>query len=200
MLEISDKYKGIEIDVNFNNSDLYFDVTHGLEDSISLSLEKYFKYFSENDKKIWIDFKNLTEENVENSLNIFKSLIKKYNLDKERFIIESSNFEMLKYYKEMGYYTSYYVPYLKLEKMSSKEIEEWKRKIKDIILTGNVSAISFPGYLYPFVKSIDTNIDLLTWEDGKKWQQLYKKKINIEMLKDKQLKVILVKEKGKYHR
>ena len=26
------------------------------------------------------------------------------------------------------------------------------------------------------------------------------KKINIEMLKDKQLKVILVKEKGKYHR
>lgn len=34
----------------------------------------------------------------------------------------------------------------------------------------------------------------------KKWQQLYKKKINIEMLKDKQLKVILVKEKGKYHR
>lgn len=51
MLEISDKYKGIEIDVNFNNSDLYFDVTHDLEDSISLSLEKYFKYFSEMIKK-----------------------------------------------------------------------------------------------------------------------------------------------------
>ena len=200
MLEISDKYKGIEIDVNFNNSDLYFDVTHDLEDSINLSLEKYFKYFSENDKKIWIDFKNLTENNVENSLNVFENLIKKYNLSKERFIIESGNFEMLKSFKEKGYYTSYYVPYLKLEKMSSKETEEWKRKIKDIILTGNVSAISFPGYMYPFVKSIDTDIDLLTWEDGKKWQQLYKKKINIEMLKDKQLKVILVKEKGKYHR
>lgn len=84
---------------------------------------------------------------------------------------------MLKYYKEMGYYTSYYVPYLKLEKMSSKETEEWKRKIKDIILTGNVSAISFPGYMYSFIKSIDTNIDLLTWEDGKNGNNYIRKKL-----------------------
>ena len=200
MLEISEKYEGIEIDVNFNNSDLYFDVTHDLEESINLSLEKYFKYFSKNNKKVWIDFKNLTEDNVENSLNVFDNLIKKYNLNKERFIIESSNFEMLKYYKDNGYYTSYYVPYLDLKNMSFDEIEKEKVKIKNIILTGNVSAISFPGYMYEFIKSINTNIDLLTWEDGKKWQELYRKKINVEMLNDSQLKVILVKEKGKYHR
>ena len=200
ILEISEKYKGIEIDVNFNNDKLYFDVTHDLDKSIELSLEEYFKYFSKNDKKIWIDFKNLTERNVENSLNVFENLLRKYNVDRKRFIIESNNFEVLQFYKEKGYYTSYYVPYLDLENMTSEELEEWRLKIKNITLTNNVSAISFPGHMYSFIKSIDVDIDLLTWEAGEKWQMLYYRKITREMLKDEELKVILVKEYGKYHR
>ena len=200
MLEISDKYKGIEIDVNFNNSKLFFDVTHDWDESINLSLEKYFKFLSQNNKKVWIDFKNLKGENVNNSLCVFENLLKKYNLNKDRFIIESSNFELLKYYKEKGYYTSYYVPYLDLKNMSLAEKEEWKIKIKNIIFTGNISAISFSGYMYSFIKDINTDIDLLTWEDGKWWQELYLRKTTRNMLKDSQLKVILVKEKGAYHR
>ena len=162
MLEISEKYKGIEIDVNFNNDKLYFDVTHDLDKSIELSLEEYFKYFSKNDKKIWIDFKNLTERNVENSLNVFENLLRKYNVDRKRFIIESNNFEVLQFYKEKGYYTSYYVPYLDLENMTSEELEEWRLKIKNITLTNNVSAISFPGHMYSFIKSIDVDCLLYT--------------------------------------
>ncbi len=203
MLEISEKYKGIEIDVNFNNDKLYFDVTYDLDidvnfnndklyfdvtydldKSIELSLEEYFKYFSKNDKKIWIDFKNLTERNVENSLNVFENLLRKYNVDRKRFIIESNNFEVLQFYKEKGYYTSYYVPYLDLENMTSEELEEWRLKIKNITLTNNVSAISFPGHMYSFIKSIDVDIDLLTWEAGEKWQMLYYRKITREMLKN----------------
>lgn len=34
MLEVSNKYTGIEIDVNFNNSKLFFDVTHDLNKSM----------------------------------------------------------------------------------------------------------------------------------------------------------------------
>lgn len=35
---------------------------------------------------------------MENSLNVFENLLKKYNLNRERFIIENNNFELLKYY------------------------------------------------------------------------------------------------------
>lgn len=200
MLELSDKYTGIEIDVNFDNTKLFFDVTHEIEDSISLSLEEYFKYLNKNDKKIWIDFKNLTEENVENSLEVLENIIYEYNVDKTRFIIESSNYKMLKSFKEKGYYTSYYVPYLDIDNLSEEELKYWKNKIKYITLTGNVSAISFPGYLYPFIKNIGIKADLLTWEDGKEWEILYLTKMTRNMLKDEKLKVILIRELGNYSR
>lgn len=200
MLEVSGKYKGMEIDVNFNNTELFFDVTHNIEDSINLSLEEYFKYLNKNDKKIWIDFKNLTEENVENSLEVLENIIFEYYVDKTRFIIESSNYEMLRFFKERGYYTSYYVPYLDISNLSEEELKYWKNKIEYIALTGNVSAISFPGYLYPFIKSIGIKINLLTWEDGKKWERLYLTKITRNMLKDEQLKVILIMDRGNYSR
>lgn len=200
MLEFFDKYTGIEIDVNFNNIELFFDVTHEIEDSINLSLEEYFKYLNKNDKKIWIDFKNLTEENVENSLEVLENIIYEYNVDKTRFIIESSNYKMLKFFKEKGYYTSYYVPYLDIGNLSEEELKYWKNKIEYITLTGNVSAISFSGYLYPFIKNIGIKIDLLTWEDGKEWERLYLTKMTRNMLKDEKLKVILIRELGNYSR
>ncbi len=200
MLELSDKYTGIEIDVNFNNIELFFDVTHEIEDSINLSLEEYFKYLNKNDKKIWIDFKNLTEENVENSLEVLENIIFEYDVDKTRFIIESPNYEMLKFFKERGYYTSYYVPYLDISNLNKEELKYWKNKIEYITLTGNVSAISFPSYLYLFIKSIGLKIDLLSWEGGKEWERLYLTKITRNMLKDEQLKVILIMDIGNYSR
>ena len=64
-----------------------------------------------------------------------------------------------------------------------------------------VSALSFPGCWYTEIKeSLNRSIDLLTWEHRSSQLQLLLSSVGREMLFDPQLKVILVKDKGKYHR
>lgn len=63
----------------------------------------------------------------------------------------------------------------------------------------------FQRYLFQDIcillyKSIGIKINLLTWEDGKKWERLYLTKITRNMLKDEQLKVILIMDRGNYSR
>lgn len=188
-------YPGIEIDVFFNRKKMFFDVTHDKETSTNLSLEEYFKYFS-NDKKIWLDFKNLTTENSEEALKILDKLLLKNKIDKSQVIIESSNFEELKKYKENGYYTTYYVLYHNSKKMSFDEKVLLKERIIKIIQTQNVSAISFSGNLYPIIKEFNIKIDLLVWEAGLTWQKLFLKKYKMKykMLEDEQVKIFLVHE------
>lgn len=95
-------------------------------------------------------------------------------------IIESSNYQSLKPFKQNGYYTSYYVPYYSKEDLNDKK-DIIIAQINQIIQSGNISALSFAYYLYDFIKEakfkIDKNgkkvdIDLLTWNEGDDYKQI----------------------------
>ena len=64
-----------------------------------------------------------------------------------------------------------------------------------------VHALSFPGWWYSTIKeNLNRSIDLLTWKHRTtQWQLLLTPKGH-KMLDDPELKVILVKDKGQYHR
>ena len=64
-----------------------------------------------------------------------------------------------------------------------------------------VRALSFPGWWYGTIKKhLQSDIGLLTWKHRTTEFELRALPTNWKMLKDPQLKVILVKAKGHFHR
>ncbi len=194
--ELSSKYKGVEIDVFFDKEKLEFYVGHDLEKEMEISLEQMLERIDKN-KKIWLDIKNLNITNYVELLKKLNELLKKYDLDKNNFILEGDKYELLSFYKKEGFYVSYYDKF-ELENKTKDEIEKWKRNLE--MIQKYVSAISFTEKKYKYIKNFNLNIDLLTWTSSKEWEFLYLKKEKRKMLQDNQVKVILVKEYGNYHR
>ncbi|WP_096020502.1 hypothetical protein [Campylobacter lanienae] len=154
--------------------------------------------------RIWLDFKNLTKENEKSALKELDKICDEIKFNKSNLIIESSNYQSLKPFKQNGYYTSYYVPYYSKDDLSNNK-DKIINEINQIIQSGNISALSFAYYLYDFIKEakfkIDKNgkkvdIDLLTWNEGDD----YNKNSNTKAFYDPQIKVILAGAKKKGYR
>ena len=151
--------------------------------------------------KIWLDIKNLTLENRITALSSLNKLMEYFQIKKERLIIEGQNWKALEVFTQNGYYTSYYIPYDDPDNLSRKEQKCFIKGLQEIVDRKVVSALSFPGCWYTEIKeSLNRSIDLLTWEHRSSQLQLLLSSVGREMLFDPQLKVILVKDKGKYHR
>ncbi len=92
------------------------------------------------------------------------------------------------------------MPYYDSKDLESKQTSDnIRHDIQAIIDSGNVNAISFASYLYPFIKESNftlngENIDLLTWNEGANWV------LNMitDMFADSQVKVILAGERGEW--
>lgn len=103
------RYNGVEVDVMFDMDTEKFDVRHPMNSSIGLSLGEYLSHL-DHGKGLWIDFKNLNEENRISSFNRLNKIIKKYNISKKNLRIESLNPKNLMLFQEAGFKTSYYLP------------------------------------------------------------------------------------------
>ena len=194
------QYPNIEADVIFLNNRT-FDVTHDESESIGLNLSTYFAYMREHSGKIWLDIKNLTSENKESMLSSLQRLARHYHISKERLIIESPDWESLDIFTKNGFYTSFYVTYEPSCKLNEEEKHKYIKELQRIADSKTVCALSFPGFWYRTVKErLGRSIDLLTWEHRKTQLQLLLSPQGRKMLSDPQLKVILVKDKGAYHR
>lgn len=204
-------YQGFEIDVHFFDDvpKPYFDVGHdGKKTSIALNLETMLKALVQNNKflphtlTLWLDFKNLSLQNQNKALEELLRLCKNYKINPHSIIVESNNYEALGKFKQAGFFTSYYMPNYTKEELENSP-EKITKDLKNIVLSGNVSALSFSYYLYDFVKEahlgyelngVWEDLPLLTWNEGKSWEENAQEKA----FADPQIKVILVGEKGNY--
>ena len=101
----------------------------------------------------------------------------------------------------LSYYTSYYVTYDEPDDLSEEEVDDCIEELQEIADKEVVSALSFPGYWYTEIKEgLNRSIDLLTWKHRSSQLQFLLSSVGREMLADPQLKVVLVKEKGRFHR
>ena len=96
-------YKGLEIDLVFKDKQDILDVNHPPEKSNNINLDKYL-YELGNLKQIglWLDIKNLNENNYLRIYNRIDLLVKKHNLNKTRILIESTNPEFLSPFVKTG--------------------------------------------------------------------------------------------------
>lgn len=194
------KYPNIEVDIVIRNNHI-FDVTHDIDTTFNLKIASYFDYMQEKDGRMWMDIKNLTSENKLSVLSRLNMLINHFEIEKERLIIESSNWEALATFTENEFYTSYYVPFDEPDELDDEEIDSCINELQKIADSRAVCALSFPEDWYDEIKDkLDRPIDLLTWRHRDSQLEVLLTPSGRRMLNDPQLKVILVKDKGDYHR
>lgn len=125
------RYAGIELDLVFDKKTQTFDVNHPPAESIGLTLETYFSHYNSGIQGgIWLDFKNLTAVNAESSLDRLLVLTEKFQLDRNKIIVESQQPEHLGVFKNAGFKTSYYLPAF-MNKLSEEKLQ---KKIAEINL------------------------------------------------------------------
>lgn len=134
-------------------------------------------------------------------LSELESLCAKHNLTPDRLIIESPDWQTLELFTRNGYYTSCYVPFDKPSRLSNNEIYDCLHRLRMVADSGCVRALSFPGWWYAVIRQhLNRNIDLLTWKHRTTQFEFFLTAEGHRMLRDPQLKVILVKDKGNFHR
>ena len=145
--------------------------------------------------------KNLTAGNKYGALERMNEMTEYFQIAKDRLIIEGKDWKALEAFTQDGYYTSYYVTYDEPDDLSEEEVDDCIEELQEIADKEVVSALSFPGYWYTEIKEgLNRSIDLLTWKHRSSQLQFLLSSVGREMLADPQLKVVLVKEKGRFHR
>ena len=168
------KYAGVELDLVYFENENNFDVSHDKQSTLEYPIDNFMNAIK-NNQHIWLDYKNLTAENAEVSLKRLNHVLKEYDIDKERCIVESHNFRALKIFHDAGYYTSYYVPVDNKKFLNNKQGEElFIQQVRQAVQSGNVNAVSFPITYYDLVNKIDIDVDYLTWHTGgERWIEFY---------------------------
>ncbi|MGL4294007.1 MAG: hypothetical protein ACRCSQ_10575 [Bacteroidales bacterium] len=199
--EFINEYDGFECDILLRE-DSILDITHDEPVSWNISPDPYFQVLSSGaERHVWFDFKNLNKENVEEVESLFDELVQKYNISKNQLIIEGGDTAALRVMKGAGYYTAYYVPMIKDSRMSANESDSFYKRIDLIANSGAVDALSFYVRQYESIKRYVSNgIDFLTWAHHETKEQLSLFPRGRKLLKDQQVRVILVKDKGNHHK
>lgn len=105
---IASNYGGLELDIIFDGT--FFDVNHGPEPSIGLTLWDYVDTLSNKNVSLWLDFKNLNADNCLSAVCKLDSICDRFSLDRSKIIIESQSPQYLSFFSDRAYLTSYYLP------------------------------------------------------------------------------------------
>ena len=200
MEEQEKRFENIEVDLVYRGNGI-FDVTHDADTTFGLHINPYLKEIAKDKDHMWLDIKNITDDNCQNLREDLDSLCDIYHVNKNQLIIESSNWEALGDFTRDDYYTSFYVSFEKPSHLSEEEIEVYIDSLQFIADSKQVCALSFPGWWYDEIKEeLERPIDLLTWKHRTTQLEFMMTPSHFEMLEDPQLKVILIKSKGHFHR
>lgn len=165
--EKTQNYFGAEVDVLFDPEKNFFDVHHNTDESTGLNLENILKSATVMKKFVWLDFKNLTDDNVSQALTELNRLVEDFNW-KDKIIVESPNAKALTLFTDSGYYTSYYIPMItsrwaKLYGMNENERLSFIEKTLAQTKGTRFIAVSSDYRLYELVKFYFPKHDRLHW-------------------------------------
>lgn len=187
--ETSSSFKGVELDIVWENN--YFDINHPPVKSINLSLSEYFSSLP-NSKKIgiWLDYKNLTEDNAYSSAEYLDSLTRHYNFNKSNIFVESRFPQYLLDFQKKGFTISYYLP-PGLNELENDNIYELKELINSKLNANKDIYISAPFSDYSYMHKHFPEKNKLLWHLGS--LKGLSKKLNIyRALLDSKVKVVLL--------
>jgi hypothetical protein len=154
-------FKGVEVDVFFEEGKKVFDVRHH-GNYQGNSLLNYLQNINNNELYFWIDLKNLNKKNVFTVVERLNKLIEN-GVRKEHLIIESKNIELLVLLQSEGFYVSYWLPSFNLFR-SIYEVYQVKGNLKKY----KPNAISCSYHNVDFYSRKFPNYNLHCWTNGLK--------------------------------
>ena len=105
------KFNGIELDIVYNDTLDRFEVYHPPQPFTGVLLSDYEDFFTDNPEiGVWLDFKNLTMDNMKASHQRLLSHNFTRTLSRKRILIESNYYHALRLFQESGFQISYYLP------------------------------------------------------------------------------------------
>lgn len=175
------KYNALETDVVYSDGvlflshDIHIDIkasTPHLESILSY-LNQYYtdnKIENEYQKTIWIDLKNIDEYNYGNIINILNTYVDKYNITRNKIIIESRNVSILPHFSKQGYLTSYY--FIPSFSNNPQEDELVIKELKNNVEKYYVDFISCNVKYFRIVNKLFPNKYKNYWYDGSSIQMI----------------------------
>jgi len=171
---LNDGFRSFEVDLFFDDKTNSFRTGHNVED-VGINFEDFLIYCKNNNinlKKVWLDIKNATSENIlqiQKKLEIFDNI---YNV-KNIFLIETQlTSNLIRKLSDDMWYTSYYLPtnFIKSlnEKKDEENIEKYITKLVNQLEKQNIKSISFDLSIVDFVEkylnnNINSKIDFNVW-------------------------------------
>ncbi len=165
------KFQRIEFDVFYDEKSDLILMGHGKGAPTGGTLKEFLVFENNKFSKLWIDFKNINQNNIKKIKNRLDKLDIEFNL-RSRSMIESgmrsSEFSIL----SKKWYTSYYLPTGNLLKVikenNEKKAREYTLELVKQLKHQKVGSISFDHRLYPFVeayliKKLPKGVKLNTW-------------------------------------
>ena len=158
-----DQYSGLEVDVHFADSLNTFIVKHGFSEVSDTRLDEWFASIEHRSKLgFWIDFKNLSEGNMEASAKELARIREAYRLN-GMIIVESSNAKCLKAFDDLRFRTSYYIPFKVPEWLDHEQLQQLTDSIDDNIKAYDLKTISGYWFQYQFMKDSFPEMRKLIW-------------------------------------
>ena len=185
---------GFEVDVYFDTSKNSFLVYHDSTVISNLDLQDILQLYQSRQMtaSLWLDFKNLSAENLQQSVRHVLGLRSRFGLQ-NKIIVESSKPALLQAYCDNGFFTSYYLPFFNPYLLKEKELVSTIDKINDDLKKYKVSALSGYYFQYPVVKKYFPSYPFLTWTDNPAIS-LVAHSLNRSLLNDAHVKIVLYPE------
>ena len=202
-----DYYSGFEMDIIFHSEEgdykYKFENSHDIDLSTWYGLDVQFSTlkdlgFANSSKVLWLDFKNLNEDNWEKSMEVLENLVDTYGFSekKDDIIVESNNWVYLNIFSQSGYKTSYYFPYYDFSSMSDEELQSAKDILTEALNSGYIDMVSFCSSYYDFViENCGSSVKMLTWVDGVRWPNVVISDSYKQIINDDRIFGILVSDK-----
>ncbi len=99
--------------------------------TITTSFEQYMELTNSFFDFLWLDIKNINDENKDEIYKIIDSVDAKYNI-KHRALIESSTPRQLEKFSKLGWDTTYYLPWQRLLNLEKENKESFAAQINSI--------------------------------------------------------------------
>ncbi len=182
-------FENIEFDVLYDNNTKQIVMGHGGNALTGMTLSEFLTFEDNQFKRLWIDFKNLNEENFYDVYKLLEEMNDIFNL-KSRVLFETSfKGNKLSKLSDSGWLTSYYLPTEKLIKYSEiNDINKFTHDLVKQLKSQKVSSISFDNRVYDYVTNNLTplkdnfidKLELNTWlylhTKEKNFERIYKAK------------------------
>lgn len=190
------EYPGIEFDVVFDAPTNTFDIRHDINtDPSGITLDSLFNNIENcNNYYYWIDFKNLLEVNLGQSLEQLKIILNRYQLY-DNVIVESPAVNLLGIFSQAGIYTSYWVPQLDYP-YSTEDAKRIKNIINENLIKYSFNALSAYYTNYHFLNEYFPKSNIHLWTNGLVTEE--DKEIIRQLAEGENVKVILVDYKENF--